>query len=107
MPVRIAMEYALTGEFFTAERAHQLGIINRLTEGLALEAALELAAAIAANGPLAVRASKQVIAESRLWPEDQMWARQQEIVGPIFTSEDAREGATAFAEKRAPNWRGR
>ncbi|MCZ0736631.1 crotonase/enoyl-CoA hydratase family protein [Phreatobacter sp. AB_2022a] len=107
MPVRIAMEYALTGEFFTAERAHQLGIINRLTDGPALEAALELAAAIAANGPLAVRASKQVIAESRLWPEDQMWARQQEIVGPIFTSEDAREGATAFAEKRAPNWRGR
>ena len=107
MPVRVAMEYALTGEFFTAERAHQLGIINRLTDGPALEAALELAAAVAANGPLAVKASKQVIVESRLWSDDEMWAEQQAIVGPIFTSEDAREGAAAFAEKRAPNWRGK
>ncbi|MGY3444069.1 MULTISPECIES: crotonase/enoyl-CoA hydratase family protein [unclassified Bradyrhizobium] len=107
MPVRVAMEFALTGEFFGAERAHQLGIINRVTDGPALDAALELAAAIGANGPLAVRASKQVVVESRLWPEDQMWTRQQEIVGPVFVSEDAREGAAAFAEKRAPNWKGK
>ncbi|MHC2439500.1 crotonase/enoyl-CoA hydratase family protein [Bradyrhizobium sp. USDA 4451] len=107
MPVRVAMEFALTGEFFGAERAHQLGIINRVTDGPALDAALELAAAIGANGPLAVKASKQVVVESRLWPEDQMWTRQQEIVGPVFVSEDAREGAAAFAEKRAPNWKGK
>lgn len=107
MPYRVAMEYALTGEFFGAERAYELGIINRVTNGPALDAALELAKAIGANGPLAVKASKQVIAQSRLWPEDQMWARQQEIVGPVFTSEDAREGAAAFAEKRAPNWKGK
>lgn len=107
MPIRVAMEFALTGEFFGAERAHQLGIINRVTDGPALDAALELAAAIGANGPLAVKASKQVVVESRLWPEDQMWKKQQEIVGPVFVSEDAREGAAAFAEKRAPNWKGK
>lgn len=107
MPVRVAMEFALTGEFFGAERAYELGIINRVTDGPALEAALELAAAIGANGPLAVKASKQVIVESRLWPEDEMWKRQQEIVAHVLVSEDAREGAAAFAEKRAPNWKGK
>lgn len=107
MPYRIAMEFALTGDFFSAERAYQLGLVNRLTDGPALEGALELAAAIGANGPLAVKASKQVVAESRLWTEDEMWGRQQAIVGSVFTSEDAREGAAAFAEKRAPNWKGK
>jgi len=107
MPFRVAMEFALTGEFFGADRAYELGIINRVTDGPALDAALELAAAIGANGPLAVKASKQVIVESRFWPEDQMWNKQQEIVAPVFASEDAREGAAAFAEKRAPNWKGK
>jgi len=97
MPFRVAMEFALTGEFFGAERAYELGIINRVTDGPALEAALELAAAIGANGPLALKASKQVIVESRLWPKDQMWKKQQEIVAHVFASEDAREGAAAFA----------
>jgi hypothetical protein len=72
-----------------------------VTDGPAIDAALELAAAVGANGPLAVKASKQVIVESRLWPDDQMWKKQQEIVARVFTSEDAREGAAAFAEKRA------
>lgn len=107
MPYRVAMEYALTGEFFGAERAYELGIINRVTDGPALEGALELAKAIGANGPLAVKASKQVVAESRFWTEGEMWKKQQEIVGGVFTSEDAREGAAAFAEKRAPNWKGK
>jgi len=107
MPFRVAMEYALTGEFFGAERAYELGIINRLTDGAALDAALELAKTIGANGPMAVKASKQVVVQSRLWTEDEMWKKQQEIVAPIFTSEDAREGAAAFAEKRAPNWKGK
>jgi enoyl-CoA hydratase len=81
--------------------------VNRLTDGVALDAALELAATIAANGPLAVARSKQVIVESRLWSEEEQWKKQFEIVGPVFTSEDAREGAAAFAEKRAPNWKGK
>lgn len=107
MPYRIAMEYALTGEFFPAQRAYDLGLVNRLTDGPALDGALELAAAIGANGPLAVKASKRVVAESRSWPEEEMWKRQGAIVNAVFTSEDAREGAAAFAEKRAPNWKGK
>jgi enoyl-CoA hydratase len=103
---RIAMEMALTGDFMSAQRGYEIGLINRLTDGVALDAALELAAAITANGPLAVAASKQVMVQSREWAETDMWKKQQEIVGAVFTSSDAREGAAAFAEKRAPNWTG-
>ena len=107
IPSRIAMEWALTGDFFTAKRAYELGLVNRLTSGPALEGALELAAVIAANGPLAVQRSKQVVVESVDWSREEMWRKQQEIVGDVFTSEDAREGAAAFAEKRKPNWKGK
>ena len=107
IPQRIAMELAMTGDFVSAERAYELGFVNRLTEGPAVDGALELAKAIAANGPLAVARSKQVIVESPLWSDDEMWKKQQEIVGEVFTSEDAREGAAAFAEKRAPVWKGK
>lgn len=107
LPYRVAMEYALTGDFFPAVRAYELGLINRLTDGPAIEGALELAAAIGANGPLAVKASKQVVVESRNWTEEEMWQRQGAIVAGVFTSEDAREGAAAFAEKRAPVWKGK
>jgi enoyl-CoA hydratase len=85
-----------------------MGLINRVVPaGTALDAAKELAAAICANGPLAVRISKQVVAQSGDWSSEEMWQKQQEVVMPIFTSEDAIEGATAFAEKRAPNWKGK
>jgi enoyl-CoA hydratase len=107
MPYRHAMEYALTGEFFSAQKAYEFGVVNRLTEGPALHGALELAAMIGANAPLAVKTSKEVIVESRLWPESEMWEKQAQYVGPIFKSEDAREGAKAFAEKRAPKWQGK
>ncbi len=108
IPSRVAMEMALTGEFISAPRAAELGLVNRVVpKGEALAAARELAAAIAANGPLAVAASKRVISTQADWRQDEMFARQQEIVGPVFTSEDAIEGATAFAEKRAPNWKGK
>jgi enoyl-CoA hydratase len=106
IPYHLAMELALTGELIGAERAAELGIVNRLAEpGAALAAARELAAAIVANGPLATAASKRIIVESADWPEAEAWDRQREISGPVFTSEDAREGATAFAEKRPPVWR--
>jgi len=75
--------------------------------GTALEAAKTLAAKIAANGPLAVAASKQVVMQQQDWRSDEMFKKQSEIVTPIFSSEDAIEGATAFAEKRAPNWKGK
>ena len=108
IPSRLAMELALTGDFITAQRAERMGLINRVVPaGTALEAAKELAAAICANGPLAVRISKQVVTESADWSSEEMWQKQQEVVMPIFTSEDAIEGATAFAEKRAPNWKGK
>ena len=108
IPSRIAMELALTGDFITAERAYELGLINKVVPaGTALDAAKELAAKIVANGPLAVAASKQVILEQGDWSQSEMFKKQNEIVTPIFTSEDAIEGATAFAEKRAPNWKGK
>ena len=108
IPSRIAMELALTGDFIDAARAAELGLINHVVPaGTALEAARELAAKIAANGPLAVAVSKQVILESADWTSENMWQKQGELVTPVFTSEDAIEGATAFAEKRAPNWKGK
>lgn len=108
IPYQVAMELALTGAFLDAPRAYELGLVNRLTEpGGALAAARELAGIIAANGPLAVRASKYVVSHAGEWPADEFWERQDAIVGPVFTSEDAREGALAFAEKRPARWTGR
>jgi enoyl-CoA hydratase len=108
LPRNVAMEMALTGEPILAERAHQLGLVNRLTEpGEALAGALEVAEAIAANGPLALAASKRILTESLGWPVSEFFARQAVIADPVSASADAREGATAFAEKRAPVWRGR
>jgi enoyl-CoA hydratase len=108
IPPNIAMELALTGDFLPAPRAHEMGLVNRLTEdGGALAAARELAASIAANGPLAVRASKTVIRESPAWPRDQQFKRQWEILDEVFSSQDAKEGAIAFAEKREPRWQGK
>ena len=107
IPERIAMELALTGEFIDAQRAYELGLINKVVEGSALDGALALAAKIVANGPLAVRVSKAIVKQSRGWPMDERYARQGELIAPVFVSEDAREGSLAFAEKRAPNWKGK
>lgn len=104
---RMAMELALTGDFISAQRAYEIGFVNRLTDGGALDAALELAARVAANGPLALKASKRIINERPDWSSENMWAKQQEIAGAVFSSQDAREGAAAFAEKRKPNWQGK
>jgi enoyl-CoA hydratase len=104
---RLAMELALTGDFITAGRAYEMGLINSVTEGDAMDGALALAARITANGPLAVARSKQVIVESREWSESEMWQKQTETLGNLFVTEDAREGAAAFAQKRKPEWKGR
>jgi enoyl-CoA hydratase/carnithine racemase len=96
------------GDPIDAERAFELGLVNRLAEpGKALQVALELAEAIAGNGPLALAATKRIMAESDDWADAEFFARQGEITGPVMSSEDAREGATAFAEKRSPVWQGR
>jgi enoyl-CoA hydratase len=108
LPRNVAMELALTGDPIEAERGYELGLVNRLAEpGEALAAAIELAEAIAANGPLALAATKRILQESVDWPDAEFFARQGEIVAPVQGSEDAREGARAFAEKRAPVWKGR
>jgi enoyl-CoA hydratase len=108
MPYHVVMELALTGDPLPAERFHELGVVNRLAEvGSAVDVALELAAELAKNGPLALAASKRILQEQFDWSSAEMWERQGEIAGPVMTSEDAREGASAFKEKRDPVWRGR
>ena len=108
IPQRIAMELALTGDFLSAERAAQYGLVNVLTEpGQALAEARKLAEKIIANAPLSVAASKRVIVEQRDWTIAEMFVRQQAITDPVLKSEDAREGAAAFAQKRPPDWKGR
>jgi enoyl-CoA hydratase len=108
IPYHLAMELALTGDPIDAERAHELGLVNRLAEpGAALDAALELAAAIVKNGPLALIASKEIVRNALDWTEAEAWEKQGAIAGPVMVSQDAREGAIAFAEKRDPVWKGR
>jgi enoyl-CoA hydratase len=108
IPPRLAMELALTGDFISAQRAFEVGLVNEVVPaGTALEAAKALAARIVANGPLAVAVSKKVVLESADWSASEMWDKQAALVMPVFTSEDAIEGSVAFAEKRAPNWKGK
>jgi enoyl-CoA hydratase/carnithine racemase len=102
-----AMQMLLTGEPIDAATAQAHGLVNRLVDdGGACDAAVELATAIAANGPLAVAASKQIATSADDWSHDERWTRQHEINAAVFTSRDAREGATAFAEKRPPRFTG-
>jgi enoyl-CoA hydratase len=107
IPRGIALEYALTGAMFSAPEALGWGLLNRMTPaGGALDAALELAGKIAANGPLAVQLTKMVVEKAPTWPADELWDRQAAVMDQVLNSEDAKEGAKAFAEKRPPNWTG-
>lgn len=108
VPQVIAMELVLTGDMFSAEQAAMWGLINRVVpEGEALAGALELANRIKANGPLAVQVAKQVISESSDWPLAHMFDIQRPRIAQVFSSADAKEGATAFAEKRKAVWQGK
>jgi len=108
VPRAVALELLLTGDPIDAVRAEAVGLVNRVVDdGTALDAAVGLAEAIAGHGPLAVAATKAVVLSAPTWSADEAWERQEEVVGPVFASEDAREGSTAFAERRPPVWRGR
>jgi len=105
IPLQVALEMGLTGEPISAARALELGLINRVVPAAqVMDAALALAAAITKNGPLAVQATKQLMLEE-VGPDNS--AHVSAVVAPVFASADAREGATAFAEKRPPIWTGR
>jgi enoyl-CoA hydratase len=107
VPYHLAMELVLTGRMLPAEEAGELHLLNRIAEpGAALETALELADMVAGNAPLALATSKQVMVESVDWPLAEQFERQHDYVNPIRQSNDAAEGARAFAEKRAPVWTG-
>lgn len=107
IPYHLAMELVLTGRMLPAEEAGQLHLLNRVSDpGVALDAALELAEQVAVNAPLALATSKQVMVESVDWPLAEQFERQHNYVNPIRTSNDAAEGARAFAEKRTPAWTG-
>ena len=107
MPRQVALEFALTGRMMDADEAARWGLVSRLTApGGALDAARALAQAIIANAPLAVAATKEIVNEAQNWPRSELWTRQNAILERIIASDDAEEGARAFAEKRAPEWRG-
>lgn len=109
VPYAVAMRMALTAKPITAEEAHGYGMVSEVApKGEALAKAIELAEQIAANAPLALIASKDLIREMQGRTEEEFWAYQAENhYDAVFKSEDGREGATAFAEKRPPNWQGK
>jgi enoyl-CoA hydratase len=108
VPYAIAMEILLTGGLIDAARAYQIGLVNRVVPRVrVLDTALELASAIAENGPVAVRAIRASVRACLGRPEGEALALEREIGMPVFATRDAREGPRAFLEKRPPRFEGR
>jgi enoyl-CoA hydratase len=98
----------LIAEPIPAQRAYELGLVSRMAEdGKVLDTAMELAEKICENAPLAVWASRKVVMAAERLDEPELWKLSDEAIGPIMRSEDLQEGLRAFAEKRAPQWKGR
>jgi enoyl-CoA hydratase len=105
IPMAVAMEMGLTGDPISADRAKELGLINEVVPAAGLrDAALALAGRVSANGPLAVQATKQLMLDEIGGGNPALLGELQKVV---FSSEDAKEGSIAFAQKRAPEWKGR
>jgi enoyl-CoA hydratase len=106
VPLVIALELAMTGDPIDAQRALQLGLVNRVVPAASVvDEAIALAERIGENSPIAVRSSRRLVREAAELTEDEGWQRTLELMMPVFESGDAVEGATAFAEKRPPVWR--
>jgi len=106
VPLAIALELAMTGDPVDADRALQLGLVNRVVPvGRVVDEAIDLANRIGENSPIAVRNSRRLVREASELSEAEGWTRTLELMMPVFESGDAVEGATAFAEKRPPVWR--
>ncbi|MBM9467810.1 enoyl-CoA hydratase/isomerase family protein [Nakamurella leprariae] len=112
MPPKIALEHLLSGAPITAVDAARWGLVNRVVPpDLVMPTALELAASVAANGPIAVRAAKRLANAATGAGSDrdaEMWAANADAIAEVFTSQDAAEGMAAFVERRTPGpWLGR
>src|SRR5580658_2866156 len=108
IPQRIMMEIVLTGKPISAQRAYEIGLVNRLAEPeRLLEAALELAAEILDGAPLSVRAAREMVMLSTEMGRTAALQAARHVSEYCYRSEDAQEGPTAFAEKRRPQWKGR
>jgi enoyl-CoA hydratase len=108
IPYHVALKVLLTGEPISAVEGEQYGLVNELTApGAALRAAQELAQRVAGNAPLALAKVKQVLRETQALNDSDAFERQAKDAHSLLDSEDGHEGALAFAEKRAPVWRGR
>ena len=108
LPESVAMKMALTGDPISAPDAHRYGLVVEVTEpGGAVDGAVALGERIAENAPLGVAASKRIVRESWGLTDAEYWPYQNPIMADVFATADAKEGATAFAEKRKPNWTGK
>ncbi len=104
----VAMEAILTGDPFTAQRAYELGMVNKLSEpGSVLDAAIELANRVCMAAPLAVWASRKIVLASATESDETLIGMTNKAFGGVLSSEDTKEGLTAFIEKRPPNWQGK